>query len=156
MLTSCAFIRYVLSGRVYKIQGDGRVNGNPLSLLLTCIQTYHETAKLPHLGLNIFSFSSLLEFQLFKMRLSSSQLDEIQTVQLNAWEHTLPWYSSGESQIIYGSLYLRGLRGLRTVYVEEPLISNKQQCDEFRALVRTLRNYLDRTTKTVVIVPRKL
>ena len=83
------------------------------------------------------------------MRLSPSQLDEIQTVQLNAWEHTLPWYSSGKSQIICGSLYLRGLRGLRTVYVEEPLISNKQQCDEFRALVRTLKNYLDRTTKTV-------
>lgn len=162
MLTSCASIRYVLSGRVYRVQGDGRVNGHPLSLLLACSQTYHETAKSAYFALNVFSFNTLLEFQTFKMRLSPSQLDEIQTVQLNAWEYTLPWYSSGESQIICGSLYLGGLRGLRTVYVEEPLISKEdkvqglRQCNEFRAFVRTLGNYLDRTTKTVVIVPRKL
>jgi len=127
MLTSRAFFRYVLSGRIYKVQEGGRVNGHPLSLLLVCSQTYHETAKSPFLGLNLLSFNSLLEFQMFKMRLSPSQLDEIQTVQLNAWKHTLPWYSSGESQIICGSLYLGGLRGLRTVYVEEPLKSKKDK-----------------------------
>jgi len=155
VLTSCAFIRYVLSGRVYKIQGDGRVNGHPLSLLLTCIQTYHETAKSPLLGLNLFSFNSLLEFQLFKMRLSSSQLDEIQTVQLNAWEYTLPWYLSGQPEIICGSLYLGGLRGLRTVYVEKPLISREdrarelKQWYEFGALFETLKLYL--IGKTIMV-----
>jgi len=156
MLTSRAFFRYVLSGRVYKIQGDGRVNGYPLGLLLTCSQTHHETAKLPNLGLNLCSFNSLLEFQLFKMRLSSSQLDEIQTVQLNAWEYTLPWYLSGQPEIICESLYLGGLRGLRTVFVEKPRISNEDQAQRFwqstelRALSGTLRLYLTGATITVV------
>jgi len=86
------------------------------------------------------------------MRLSPAQLDEIQTVQLNAWGYTLPWYLSGEPEIICGSLCLGGLLGLRTVFVEKPLISKEdrshelQQYNEFRALLETLKVYLIGTT----------
>ena len=89
------------------------------------------------------------------MRLSPSQLDEIQTVQLNAWGYTLPWYLSTKPETICGSLYLGGLHGLRTVCVGKPLISwedrarELQQCHEFRALLETLRVYL--IGKTIMV-----
>lgn len=89
------------------------------------------------------------------MRLSPSQLDKIQTVQLNAWEYILPWYLNGKPEIILVSLYLGVLRGLRTVYVERPLISREdqarqaQQYNEFQALLGTLKLYMIGTTVMV-------
>ncbi|KAG9188772.1 hypothetical protein G6011_07477 [Alternaria panax] len=136
--------KYALGRHVYPVPGDGRKNPRALNLVRVCRQIQQEAAFLPY-SLSVLSSRMAIHLEEFVSRLSISQRNAIETIQLSEIGYAECSYSYWNGEDVSEFFHSGKLNGLQTVVIEKVCpavwLSLEHQDQEIRKLAQVVRSW---------------